>query len=716
MPDSSFTPDPIIQTAIERFNLAVEADTQWRTDCLEDLEFSTGQQWPISLLTQRQDRPSLTMDQIQQSVRLVCNQFRQQPPAITVDPIGEGADKKTAEIEQGIIRHIEVNCDAQTTYEQVHEGIVRNGFDSLRLLSAYQDDSSEEQEVLIEKIRNPFSVYWQPGVSQEKAKWCFIIVDLPIAEYKAQYPESKLAGADNFTGVGNAAPEWVNKETIRVAEYFTVDEEKADGSKRGKRKVTWRKINAFEELDKEALPGTTIPVFTAYGDDLDVNGKRHVAGLVRNAKEPQRFYNYLSSGAVEAIALAPKAPWLAVEGSISGYEKLYEKSNVSNVAVLPYKQVDVAGKPAPPPARQIVEPPIQALTVMINQCRGDIKAAMGIYDPSNGKNRADESGVAIKRLQQQGDIATMNYADNMTRMMKRLGRCLLDWIRDKYDEAKVQRIINPDGTNQQVIIHNGPDQAADAQKLSESQGISKIFDIGVGKYDVVITVGPTYQSKRQEAVETQLQLLQHIPPQMVPMYLDLIIRNMDIPQAEEFADRAKKLLPPQLQEDDGTPEAKLAQAQAQLQQLTQQHQQLTQALTHSNQIIQTKQVEQQGKVQIEQSKGQNDIQIEKMKIDAEIAIAEINTKAQNARERAQMYNEIWLELHGSAHEIGMQKDQQAHDAGMAAAGQNADQQSQQADQAHEAGMQQQGQQADAESQAADQAHQQQMATVAQGNE
>src|SRR5579864_1251397 len=402
--------DSVITTALERFKLAAEADNEWRKQCLDDLDFSIGNQWPLTISTIREKdgRPCLVMDQLQQSIRLVCNQYRQQPPSITVSPVGDGADVETADIVQGIFRHIETNCDAQVTYEKVHEGIVRTGFHSCRILSDYVDDDSDEQEIIIEWIKNAFSVYWQPGVPQEKARWCFIVVDMPRDTYKAEYPDSDLATSSDWTTTGNQPPEWINQDYIRVAEYFEVEDVDRGKGKRPGKKVVWRKITAYEELDKRDLPGTSIPVFTAYGDDLDVDGKRHVAGLVRNAKGPQRQYNYMVSGATEAVSLAPKAPWIAVEGQLAGREVQWEQANLRNFAVLQYKQVDIAGKPAPPPQRNTAEPPIQGLAAMIAQASNDLKASLGLYDPSLGQRKGDESGKAIERLQAQGNIATLN--------------------------------------------------------------------------------------------------------------------------------------------------------------------------------------------------------------------------------------------------------------------------------------------------------------------
>lgn len=688
------TANPVIETALERFKLAAESENNWRMNCLDDLDFSIGNQWPLTISTIREKdgRPCLVMDQIQQSIRLVCNQYRQQPPAITVSPVGDGADVETADIIQGIVRHIEVNCDAQVTYEKTHEGMVRTGFHSCRILSDYVDDDSEDQEVVIEWIKNAFAVYWQPGVPQEKARWCFIVVDLPRDTYKAEYPDSDLATSSDWTSTGNQPPEWVNKEYIRVAEYFEVVDIERKGKRPGK-KVVWRKITSYETLEGgdegRTIPGTSIPVFTAYGDDIDVDGKRYVAGLVRNAKGPQRQYNYMVSGATELVSLAPKSPWIAAEGQLSGREVQWEQSNIRNFAVLQYKQVDVGGKPAPPPQRMTAEPPIQGIAQMIGQASNDLKASLGLYDPSRGQGSVDQSGKAIQSLQQQGNVATLNYSDNMSRMLKRLGKCLLEWMKVVYDEPRVQRIINPDSTVKHVIIHNGEDQEEAAQKLAQTtaqqnappappqqpgapavtptpQQIMKIYDIGVGRYDVVISVGPTYQSKRQEAVATQMDLLKALPPQQAAITTDLLVRNMDIPQASEIADRIKKTLPPNIVEgDQGDPKVQVQQLQAQLQQMGQQHQIMAQALTEATESVKTKQAEQQAKMSIAQMEQATKENIVRMQEATKLAVAQINASKDVNQTIAEQEIAQYELLHNAAHDIALQKDQQEHQQGMA---------------------------------------------------
>jgi len=679
--------EDFLQARLKEFQAASEAESASRTKCLDDLRFSTGDQWDANIRSRRErkNKPCLTMDQLQQSVRIVCNEYRQQRPALEVNPVGDEADVETAEILQGLVRHIEVNSDAEIAYDGAHESVVRIGFGSWRLLSDYADDETDEQEIFVEPIRDHFSVYWQAGASQQKAKHCFVVSDVPKETYSEDFSESELSLA-NFTGVGNVPPEWMSKDTVRVAEYFQVTEEKVEGKKRPVKKVKWWKFNAIEILEGPTdLPGTSIPVFTAYGDDIDVDGQRYLAGLIRNGKDAQRFKNFMVSKAAETVALAPQAPWLVAEGQTI-MENDWANANTGDIEVLYYRQTDVGGKPAPVPQRQTVEPPIQAIQQLVQQAGLDLKSALGIYDPSLGQRKGDESGKAIERLQTQGAVSTFNYSDNVARTMRRFGRVLLQWIRDKYDVPRVRRIIKPDGSVSQVVTHNGAEQKAAAEKLL-TEKIKKIYDIGVGRYDVTVAVGPSYQTKRQEAAATQLDLMKTLPPPMAANIADITVGNMDIPQSKDIAERLKRMIDPKIiGGDDGDPEVQMQQMQATMQELSKQHELLTKALTEAQKVIETKQIEQQGKVQITQLQEQTKQSVVRMQEATKLAVAQLNASKDLNQSFAENEIKTYQLLHGDAHEAEMQANQQQHEKEQAAQQQAAAAQGQQADQQHEAEM------------------------------
>jgi hypothetical protein len=90
--------------------------------------------------------------------------------------------------------------------------------------------------------------------------------------------------------------------------------------------------------------------------------------------------------------------------------------------------------------------------------------------------------------------------------------------------------------------------------------IDKIYNPGVGRYDVVVTTGPSYLTKRQEAMDAMSQILQG-SPQLWAVAGDLFVKNMDWPGADELAERLRKTIDPKLMEDQDDPALQAAKQQ-----------------------------------------------------------------------------------------------------------------------------------------------------------
>lgn len=680
-----------LKLAGDRFKLAAEAEADNRKESLDDLKFLAGEQWTYDIKNAREldGRPCLTMNHLPQFVRQVTNEQRQQRPSVQVNPVGDESDPETAEIYQGMIRHIEVNSDAEIAYDSAFEQCVIHGFGYWRIVKEYVDDGSDEQEIRVKRVKNPFNVYFDPASVEpcyEDARFCHVIEDIPRSEYQVRFQHSDEASLNEFVSVGDNFADWVSRESIRVSEYWYVKETKKTMARlhtgemvektkdvdpsaiKNEREMIHREIkcaiiNAVEILEEYEWEGRWIPIIPVLGDDYDIDGKRFLAGLVRNAKDPQRMYNYWVSAATEMIALAPRAPYIGMEGQFEGHENEWKIANTRNLSFLQYKGVDVGGKPAPAPQRQQYEPPIQSINLMVHQADNDLKATIGIYDASLGQKGPDQSGKAILARQKQSEVSTMNYSDNLARSVRHSGRVKIDLIPYVYDTPRIQRVINPDSSSQQVGIYNSQNaQGLSPQNIQDqlmAKGVKKIYDIGVGRYDISVSVGPSYQSKRQESIVSMLEFIKAYP-QAGPLIADLVAGNSDWPGAKQIQERLKKMLPPQLQdEDDSDPEAKLTKVTNQLHQAMQQHDLMMKSMQDMHQIIQTKQIESNVK-----------IEIAKMDNQRAVTVAEINTQAQDTLTRRKFEFEQWKMTNGFAHDVGMEamqhvntisQNQQGHD-------------------------------------------------------
>lgn len=619
----------ILKTARDCFQQAVEAEAERRLEALDDLKFRAGDHWPQELLNQRkiENRPSLTINKIPQFIRQVTNDQRQNRPQIKVHPVDDKADVEVAKILQGIIKHIEYNSNAEIAIDTAFEGAVTNSFGYYRIITDYVNETSFNQEIKYKKIDNPFSVYFDPNSIEpdgSDAEWAQIILSMSRDEFKRAYPKAECNDMESWSSTGDSE-EWINKDTIRVAEYFYKEYEKTnvyllesgesvfesdlqDGmipiDKRETYKCTikWIKHNGYEILEETTWLGKYIPIVPVYGDRLNINGKIILESLVRHTKDSSRMYDYYVSSEAEAIALAPKAPFVIAEGQVEGYKKQWAQANRTSQAYLPYKAVSVDGTLVGAPQRQQFEPAVQAITNGRMQASEDLKAVTGIYDASLGARSNEVSGVAIRGRQQQAQTSNFHFIDNLTRSIRHTGRILIDLIPKVYDTAQAIRILGEDGNYEIVRIN----------EMFNRDGKPVWYNLDVGLYDVVVETGPSYATRRQETAQFMIDFIKTVP-QQAAILSDLVLKNMDVQGASEMAERIKKTLPPNIL-DDGKNQQIPPQVQQQMQLLAQQNQQLQAQLGQAMQAIQTKSLELQSKEKIE---------IEKLKSDARIKAAEL---------------------------------------------------------------------------------------------
>ena len=638
----------ILTTARARLSSAISAYSESREDELDDLKFYAGSpdnqfQWPADVLATRgavqgqtiNARPCLTINKLPQHVRQVTNDQRQNRPTGKVIPADDNADVEVAEIFNGIVRHIQYISDADVAYETACENQVTYGEGYIRILTEYCDDNTFDQDIKIGRVRNSFSVYMDPTIQDPcgaDAKWCFVTEDILKSDYERMFPNAAPLTTLMTLGVGDQSlSQWLNEQTVRVADYYYVDYDEATlnlypgnqtafagtpedqqlkvmfgkpvrSRKSQRQRIRYCKINGYEILERGEWAGKYIPVVRVIGNEFEVDGRLYLSGLVRNAKDAQRMYNYWTSQEAEMLALAPKAPFIGYGGQFEGYETQWKTANTQN---WPYLEVnpdvtDGAGNILPLPQR--AQPPM-AQTGLIQAKMGaseDIKSSTGQYNASLGMTSNERSGRAILARQREGDVGTYHYVDNLARAVRYVTRQLVDLIPKIYDTQRIARIIGEDGETKMAKID--PTQPEPVRKIMDQQGIvlEKVYNPSVGKYDVVVTTGPNYATKRQEAMESMGQVLQG-NPQLWGVAGDLFVKNMDWPGAQELAKRLAKTIDPKLISDDEDPAMQAARQQ--MEAMAQEMQQMATMLQNVQQSMEAQ------KLEIDRFKAETDAEV-----------------------------------------------------------------------------------------------------------
>ncbi|TSA07946.1 MAG: hypothetical protein D4R73_09440, partial [Deltaproteobacteria bacterium] len=562
--DSKADPEAMLRLMRKRFQGGVAADGHNRESAREDLNFAyvPGAQWDAAKKQEYNDkgRPTLEINRMPTFLAQVIGDQRQAKPSIKIHPVDSKGDPDVAVVLEGLIRNIESVSNADIAYDTAFEHTTGGGFGYWRITTDYCDDGSfDNQEIKIKAITNNFSVVFDPVAVEwdmTDAEWLIIHSIVSKDEYKRKYPGKLPSNVEDTDGT---YVEWVTDNSVRIAEYFykkpvkktiyllesgdvAYKLEEGEGSKDSREVDSYEiyrlKVDGYNILEEEQLwPSKYWPVVPVIGKSVYIDGKRYVWGLIHYSKDSQRAYNVTRSREIEMYMLAPIAPIIATAKQIGPYTAMWAGAHRNTDPYLLYDHDPEA--PGPP---QRLNPP-QISSALANSAArdiDDIKGTMGLFDASLGSRSNETSGVAIKARQMEGDVGTFPFIDNLARARTLTYKILIDLIPKIYDTKRIVRVLGVDGTVKTEEL-NTPGQAEDKNGMA----IEKILnDLTVGKYDITLTMGPSYSTQRLEASESLMKFVQ-VAPQVSPLIGDLIAKNQDWPGAQEVARRLKTIVPPQ---------------------------------------------------------------------------------------------------------------------------------------------------------------------------
>lgn len=644
----------IISELQTRMEMCVSAEVDNHKDGMDDLRFLKGEQWPEKQRRSREadGRPILTINKIPTFLQQVTNDQRQNQSSIKISPVGLNSDPMTAEVIQGMVRYIEYNSNADVACDTAVNSAAAIGFGYFRLVTKYCDEQSFDQEICFKRIRNPFTVYFDPASSEpDGSDAIFVIITekIPQVEFKVRYPNAQITTAAfsvQRQGDSGRLGNWVFQDMVRVAEYYRIEFEEAtlyalsngqvswtlpppetgltvvQKRKSVRRKVMWYLCSPYEIIDKVEIKCKWIPVFPVYGSEIDIDGRIYRNGIIRNAKDPAIMYNYWMTSATEEVSLRPKTPYIGAVGQFKGQESRWRQANNKSFAYLEYEPVSLEGQLAPPPARQpMIDVPIGVLA-MANHAADNIKATTGLFDSSLGAAGNATSGKQELAQQKQGNVANFHYSDNLTRTRKHAGRCIIDMIPHYYDTERIVQCMGEDNTVKSAYI-NKTTEVAD--KI--------VNDVRVGQYACIVSSGPSYATMRAEAADAMVQFGQSWP-KLMDIAGDKVVEAMNWPGATEIAKRINRTIPEQIKNDpaDGAPPPIPPEVQQKIAELEQQVQELGEKADTNSANVTREEIRKESAIEVAKITGEYKADLEELKGFVKLLVAQIPPPAPLASE------------------------------------------------------------------------------------
>lgn len=670
--------DKIVSDMLRDFKQSSDAEADNRTRALFVLDFVRpgAKQFGSKEIDARGNRPSYSFNQLPKFGRQVINDQWMNVPQIKYIPKND-ASVDNAELLEDKVREVQAQGCAQTAYKLAIQSQINIGWGYFAFATGYDNDESNDQNIYIRQIPNTFQVYDDPATREQDRsdrRYLIEVEDIPRTEFNRnngkEYTENELAS------IGSEYPEWASmgKDLVRIGHYWRIEYDKETvwfhketGEKVKKKpkdkdnysereikkpRVMYYKCTATEKLEERKWEGAHIPYCFVEGNKTVVNGKTYLTGLYEDMISTQVLYNYATNTAIELAESAPISPFIGDSRAFKGYEKFYDNVNTKNYSYLPYNAVDENGQPINPPARMQNGADLSSAVALIQMAEQNFYGTSGIYPASLGQQSNEKSGKAIIARQKEGDVSTSNYADTFGRALLYGGIIFKDLSKKIYDGSREIQVMSEDKKTRTVKIN---------QKYQDPKtGKPVNYDMTQGDYEVAVTTGPSYSTKREESREAQIQLFQAAPQAMLPA-LPMIIRSMDWPNADKTADAVERGLPPELRDPENQAEQMKGVPpifQAQMQQAQQIIEQLGAALQEAQAAANDKQQEAQlkmGELQVKAQQAQS--QVEKNQIDAEIKAAELQLEREKLATESQLEQQR-IELEKMKYMVEMQRGPQ----------------------------------------------------------
>jgi hypothetical protein len=553
------------QSCLMAFQKAQESEHDLREQAREADSFVLDKdgQWQDSVVQAMGNRPRFTLDKVSGLLEDMMAEVEGMDFGIRVRPAGGGASKDTAEVFAGIIRHIEDQSNASNIYRNSIRRIMRRGVTFIRLKTDWADSDSFEQDIRIKDISNSIDRCWL-GFHEEAdgsdAAEGWVVHALTPDEFEERYGrkcQSIGIDDDNASQYREYKPELalyleylykkpykktvaqlsdgrtieVTKETQSILDELSVNGVTVQRQKTvNSFKVYSRFLDASDWLDKEMeTVWCSIPIIPVYGSFEISENKLIYAGVVRRLMDPQRIYNYSKSREIEEGALAPRKKLVM---SFNQAKNPVTQRQLQNMNTSADPVLFVTPDQEAPPPFETSGPQINPnLANTAQGANADMVEISGVYSAQQGQNPRYQSGDAIELMIGKGDAKTTRWLNCMAIAMRRIAMMLIKAIPKVYDTQRQLRIMNLDGTEQEVTINE--------EVFDQQTGRMVVLnDMSQGKYDVTVSLDKAYKTQRQEAADRLAQMAA-IDPSLITEAADLLYGALDVPGADEIRERKR---------------------------------------------------------------------------------------------------------------------------------------------------------------------------------
>lgn len=581
----------------------------------DDMNFLLRDQWSAVERSEfsRLFKPAMTFNKLYDVTKKIAGEQRKNKPDLMVRSLTGKANQKQIDLRADLVRTISYKSQNDLIYQTAFRSALMMGYGAFEICLDYENPLSFNQTIRYELIPDASRTSFDPTAMMPHkgdGNFCSRQYLYTKEEFYATYPH--VTNPVSYSDPRSLLDfQWETRDTIVVCKYtrkewfpikllllsngdsvtedeweemqkeIKVKEELAKSSKvvgdiilreipkivgeRNSKDYIIRQyiLTQNQIIDFTDWPSKYLPIIFVDGDSNYINGKQYTRSFIHEAKDAQKFVNYVGSEIAAEIKNRRREQWLGTPDNIVGNEQVWRNPELQAGILTAKPDPKTGAMPQKMPPWELS----QTLLQQFQRGSQDMREIMGFSETEQLQGR-DMSGKARRERKMEGSMSAYVWFDNLNQAVEQGGRVVLDLLPVIAGEFERHMIVSKaDGRTEPVTLNKVIGQTEDGEPIRDN-----VLD--TGGYDVEIDTGPSFAVQKDIALEFFQQTIQ-ANPQTFPLIADLWAKNLDVQYMPQIAQRFKTLVPPQIiAEEEGkqlppkppSPQEQMMQAQMKQQQ------------------------------------------------------------------------------------------------------------------------------------------------------
>ncbi len=552
----------------------------------DDMNFVLRDQWSAVERSEfsRLFKPAMTFNKLYDTCKKVVGEQRKNKPDLMVRSLTGKADQKQIDLRSDLVRTISYQSQNDLVYQTAFRQALMMGYGAFEICLEYENPRSFNQIIKYELIPDVTRTSFDPTAlmpHKGDGNFCGRQYLYTKEEFYATYPN--VLNAVSYSDPRALLDyQWETRDTIVVCKYTRKEWFPlkilllTDGTS-----VTedeWKEMQKTIELRKQLASGSQIvgdlirksipevhgermskdffvrqymltqnqiikftdwpskylPLIFVDGDSNFINGQQYTRSFIHEAKDAQKFVNYVGSEIAAEIKNRRREQWLGTPDNINGNEQLWRNPELQAGILL--------AKPDPKTGQMPQKmPPWDLSPTLLQQFqRGgqDIREILG-FSENEALQGHDMSGKARRERKLEGSMSAYVWFDNLNQAIEQGGRVVLDLLPVIAGEHERHMVISKaDGSTDSITLNKIISRNEDEDPVRENT-------LDQGDYDIEIDTGPSFAVQKDVALEFFAETIAQ-NPQVFPLIADLWASQLDLQMMPQIKERLKTLVPPQI--------------------------------------------------------------------------------------------------------------------------------------------------------------------------